>query len=74
MSEMNATKLPLTPASVWPVYSNGRRKFGRPPAVHHWEIGCELCPDLDLRPSPFWEPKKKLLAIAAAHNTEMHHA
>jgi hypothetical protein len=68
----------LTPASVFAVYSNGRRKAGRPPKVHHWEIVCEICRDergfpVNLRPTPFWHPKAELLAIAKRHNAE-HHA
>jgi hypothetical protein len=59
-------------ATVTPNYSHGRRKFGRPPKVHHWDIACDECPGVNLRPSRFWEPKKRLLEIAAEHNRVAH--
>ena len=61
-------------ATVTPNYSHGRRKFGRPPKVHHWDIACDECPGVNLRPSRFWEPKKRLLEIAAEHNRVAHPA
>ena len=59
-------------AEVWPEYSNGRRKLGRTPKVHHWEIGCNACATVDLRPDRFWHSKAELLKIAAEHNEKVH--